>query len=86
MSDHESLLEAVESGNVLRMLRAQRRLVAENLVSASENTRPQYNNELNKLHKLIAEEEAREVAAVQEEAERVEAATAATEPFDPSSV
>lgn len=84
--NHESLLDAVESGNVLRMLKAQRRLVAENLVSASENTRPQYNNELNKLHRLIAEEEAREEVAAQEEAERAEAVSDATEPFDPSTL
>ena len=78
-----TLLEAVESGSVLAMLLAQRRLIAEALVNAQENTRPQFNNELNKLHRLIAEEEAREVAAAQEEAERAEAAD---EAFNPQAV
>ena len=81
----KSLLEAVESGSVLDMLLAQRRLIAEALVNAQENTRPQFNNELNKLHRLIAEEEAREVAAAQEEAERADAA-ADDEAFDPKAV
>ena len=80
----KSLLEAVESGSVLEMLHAQRRLIAEALVNAQENTRPQFNNELNKLHRLIAEEEAREVAAAEEEAERADAAD--DEAFDPKAV
>lgn len=80
-----TLLEAVESGSVLEMLMAQRRLIAEALVSAAENTRPQFNNELNKLHRLIAEEESREKAAAQEEAER-DGAAAADEAFDPEAV
>lgn len=80
-----TLLEAVESGSVLQMLLAQRRLIAEALVAAAENTRPQFNNELNKLHRLIAEEESREKAAAQEEAERADAA-AADEAFDPQAV
>lgn len=86
MSEPKSLLEAVESGSVLEMLLAQRRLIAEALVVAQENTRPQFNNELNKLHRLIAEEEAREEVAAQEEAERAEAVADATEPFDPSAI
>lgn len=53
------LMEAVESGDVLAIMLAQRRLIAESLSKASENTRPQYSNELNKLNKLIAEEESR---------------------------
>lgn len=80
----KSLLDAVESGSVLEMLLAQRRLIAEALVNAQENTRPQFNNELNKLHRLIAEEEAREIAAAQEEAERADAAD--DEAFDPQAV
>lgn len=79
-----TLLEAVESGNVLDMLLAQRRLIADALVNAAENTRPQFNNELNKLHRLIAEEEAREQVAKQEADERVEAAGPA--PFDATAV
>ena len=80
----KTLLEAVESGSVLEMLLAQRRLIAEALVMATEGTRPQLNNELNKLHRLIAEEEAREGAAAQEEAERADAAD--DEAFDPKAV
>lgn len=79
-----SLLDAIESGNVLQMLLAQRRLIAKALTEATEGTRPQLNNELNKLHRLIAEEEAREVAAAQEEAERADAAD--DEAFDPQAV
>jgi len=79
----KTLLEAVESGNVLEMLLAQRRLIADALVNATENTRPQFNNELNKLHRLIAEEEARELVA---EAEETERAAAADEAFDASAV
>lgn len=79
-----TLLEAVASGSVLDMLKAQRRLIADALVNAQENTRPQFNNELNKLHRLIAEEEAREHAAAKEEAERADAAE--DEAFDPQAV
>ena len=86
MAEQKSLLEAVESGSVLEMLLAQRRLVGEALVSAQENTRPQFNNELNKLHRLIAEEEAREEAAATEEAERAEASGDDVEPFDASAI
>ena len=79
-----TLAEAVESGNVLDMLLAQRRLIAAGLEAAADNTRPQLNNELNKLHALIREEQAREAAAAKEEAERVEAV--ADEEFDASAV
>lgn len=54
-----SLMDAVESGDALAIMLAQRRLIAESLTTASENTRPQYSNELNKLNKLISEEESR---------------------------
>lgn len=54
-----SLLEAVEAGDILAIMKAQRRIIAESLTSAADNTRPQYSNELNKLNKLIAEEESR---------------------------
>lgn len=55
----QTLLEAVESGDILAIMKAQRRIIAESLTTAAENTRPQYSNELNKLNKLIAEEESR---------------------------
>lgn len=71
MSDGESLLSAVESGDVLAMLREQRRIIATALMSAADNTRPQFNNELNKLHALIRAEEERV------EAERLAAEDAA---------
>lgn len=54
-----SLLEAVESGDILAIMKAQRRLIAESLVTASDNTRPQYSNELSKLNKQISDEESR---------------------------
>lgn len=85
----KSLLQAVESGNVLEMLLAQRRLIAEALVSAADNTRPQYNNELNKLHTLIAAEQER-LKAVEVEATEDKGGTpdggAQPKPFDPSTV
>lgn len=56
-----SLLDAVESGDILEIMKAQRRIIAESLVNATDNTRPQYSNELNKLNKLIAEEASRRV-------------------------
>ncbi len=57
-----TLLEAVEAGDVLAIMRAQRRIIAESLVTAAENTRPQFSNELNKLNALIREEESRRAA------------------------
>jgi hypothetical protein len=54
-----SLLDAVEKGDILAIMRAQRRIIAESLTSAAENTRPQFSNELNKLNALIREEESR---------------------------
>lgn len=67
-----SLLDAVESGDVLAMLLAQRRLMAEKLVTAAENTRPQFNNELNKLHALIAAEELKRANSAMEDAQDAE--------------
>lgn len=61
-----TLMEAVESGDMLAIMKAQRRIIAESLATASENTRPQYSNELNKLNKLIAEEESRQSVAASE--------------------
>ena len=55
-----TLLEAVESGDILAIMKAQRRIIAESLATTqNENTRPQYSNELNKLNALIREEESR---------------------------
>lgn len=64
-----TLEEAVESGDVLDMLLAQRRLIAQALSKAGDSVRPQLSNELNKLHVLIADEQARR-AAVEAEADR----------------
>ncbi len=61
-----TLMEAVESGDVLEILKAQRRIVAASLESSSENTKPQFSNELSKLTDRITEEEARRVAAAKE--------------------
>ena len=54
-----SLLDAVEAGDILAIMKAQRRIIAESLSTAAENTRPQFSNELNKLNALIREEESR---------------------------
>ena len=54
-----TLLEAVEAGDILAIMKAQRRIIAESLATAAENTRPQFSNELNKLNGLIREEESR---------------------------
>jgi len=54
-----SLLEAVEAGDILSIMKAQRRIIAESLATSAENTRPQFSNELNKLNALIREEESR---------------------------
>lgn len=54
-----TLLEAVESGDILAIWKAQRRIIAESLTTAADNTRPQFSNELNKLNVLIRDEESR---------------------------
>lgn len=54
-----TLLEAVATGDILAIMKAQRRIIAESLAGAAENTRPQFSNELNKLNALIREEESR---------------------------
>lgn len=65
-----TLLEAVESGDVLDMMLAQRRMIAESLsVAAGTTLGPQLNNELNKLHALIAAEQARRAVSAAEEAD-----------------
>lgn len=77
-----TLEQAVESGDVLAMLLAQRRLLAGSLAKAAESVRPQLNNELNKLHGLIREEQAR--LAADEEA--VEGGGTDDEAFDASAI
>lgn len=62
-----TLLEAVESGDILAIMKAQRRIIAESLATAAENTRPQFSNELNKLNGLIREEESRRAVEVADE-------------------
>ncbi|KXT55654.1 hypothetical protein Y710_18250 [Gordonia sp. QH-12] len=57
-----SLLDAVASGDRLEILKAQRQIIAEGLMKAGDNTRPQYSNELTKLSNAIAEEESRRSA------------------------
>ena len=54
-----TLLEAVAAGDMLAIMKAQRKIIADGLLNAADNTRPQYSNELNKLNWSIAEEEAR---------------------------
>lgn len=54
-----TLMDAVESGDVLAIMKAQRRIIAQSLATAADNTRPQFSNELNKLNALIAAEEAK---------------------------
>lgn len=54
-----TLLEAVEDGDNLAILKAQRRIIAKGLTNAAENTQPQFNQQLVKLNELIAAEEAR---------------------------
>ena len=62
------LLEAIESGDVLAILKAQRRIIAQSLVTAAENTKPQFSNELTKLtDKITAEEAARRLASTERE-------------------
>lgn len=75
-----SLLEAVESGDILAIMKAQRRIIAESLTAAGDNTRPQYSNELNKLNKLIAEEELKRSV---EDADSSVVAGTPDEAFDP---
>lgn len=54
-----TLLEAVAMGDALAIKKAQLRLMAESIVSASENTRPQYDQRISKLTDEIAELESR---------------------------
>ena len=54
-----SLLDAVEAGDILTIMKAQRRIIAKSLTTAPDNTRPQFSNELNKLNALIRDEESR---------------------------
>lgn len=76
------VLDAVETGDVLEMLLAQRRLMARSLEDATDGTRPQFNNELNKLHALIRDEQDRRAAL----AEAVEEGAKVDDTFDPSAI
>lgn len=62
-----SIQDAALTGDVLLMLRVQRREIADSFAKAGDNTRPQLNNELNKLHGLIATEEASRLQAAEED-------------------
>lgn len=62
-----TLLEAVECGDILAIMKAQRRIIAESLATAAENTRPQFSNELNKLNALIRDEESRRAVETADE-------------------
>lgn len=62
-----TLLEAVEAGDILAIMKAQRRIIAESLTTAPDNTRPQFSNELNKLNALIREEESRRAVETADE-------------------
>ena len=79
------LMAAVEDGDVLAMLEAQRRIMAVSLITAAENTRPQYNQALNKLHELIAAEQER-LAAANEAGQEAPRGDDADEAFDPATV
>lgn len=63
----QTLLEAVEAGDILAIMKAQRRIIAESLATAAENTRPQFSNELNKLNSLIRDEESRRAVEAADE-------------------
>lgn len=54
-----TLLEAVEAGDPLAIKKAQLRLMAESVMAAGENTRPQYDQRISKLTDEIAELESR---------------------------
>jgi hypothetical protein len=54
-----TLLEAVESGDALAIKKAQLRLMAQSVMEAGENTRPQYDQRISKLTDEIAELESR---------------------------
>lgn len=54
-----SLLEAVEAGDPLAIKRAQLRLMAQSILEAGENTRPQYDQRISRLTDEIAELESR---------------------------
>lgn len=62
-----TLLEAVESGDFLAILKAQRRGIAEAWMNATENTKPQFDQRLEKLNALIREEESRRAVEAADE-------------------
>lgn len=54
-----TLMEAVEQGDPLAIKKAQLRLMAESIMEAGENTRPQYDQRISRLTDEIAELESR---------------------------
>lgn len=54
-----SLMDAVESGDPLAIKKAQLRLMAQSILEAGENTRPQYDQRISRLTDEIAELESR---------------------------
>jgi hypothetical protein len=59
-----TLLEAVALGDPLAIKKAQLRLMAESVMAAGENTRPQYDQRISRLTDEIAELEARRAVEI----------------------
>lgn len=81
-----SLLEAVESGDALDLLLAQRRLIAESLSTAGDSVRPQLSNELTKLNALIATERSRMEADGDDDGATAQGDEASDAAFDASAL
>jgi hypothetical protein len=79
-----SLTEAIERGDKLDILFAQRRLIADSLSTAGDSVRPQLSNELTKLNALIEDEENRLEA--EQPARQGGASDRADESFDASAI
>lgn len=71
-----TLLEAVETGDPLEIAKANRRIIAEGLMTAGDTTRPQYSIQLAKLTEQI---EAMEAARRLADPDRVSPSTAKSE-------
>jgi len=59
MATPQTLLDAVASGDPLAIKKAQLRLMAQSILEAGENTRPQYDQRISRLTDEIAELESR---------------------------